>query len=308
LKIKDLKDSGWSLSDDKTESLLNKIRAAGIPLNQYVNGKIFYGIKTGLNEAFVIDEKTKNRLIKEDKKSKEIIKPFLAGKEIKRYQSLRISQYLVFTRRGIEINNYPAIKQYFSNFKERLIPRPIDWAGDVWNGRKPGTYKWYEIQDSVDYWQEFEKKKIIYAEIATKGQFTFDDENFYSDTTSYILGSDSKYLLGILNSKLITFIFSKISSEIQGGFFRWKRQYIEFLPIRLLDLSLPSEEFKHNQIIKHATLMLDLNKKLPFTKTEHEKVIIQRQIDDTDKQIDKLVYDLYNLTEEEIKVVEESLK
>ena len=85
LKIQDLKDSGWSLSNDKTEFLLNKIKSGGIPLIQYVDGKIYWGVKTGLNEAFVIDEKTKNKLIKEDKRSREILKPFLAGKEIKRY-------------------------------------------------------------------------------------------------------------------------------------------------------------------------------------------------------------------------------
>ena len=133
-----------------------KLRATGKPLGEYVNGKIYYGIKTGLNEAFVIDAATKHRLIAEDPRSAEIIKPFLAGRDIKRYQTPTVDKYLIFSRRGIVIADYPAVLNYLMQFKERLMPCPKDWEGK-WKGRKQGTYKWYELQDAVDYYSEFEK-------------------------------------------------------------------------------------------------------------------------------------------------------
>ena len=81
-----LDDKGWSLTDERTQALLDKLKATGVPLSEYVDGKIYYGIKTGLNEAFVIDDQTREKLIAEDPKSAELIKPFLAGRDIKRYQ------------------------------------------------------------------------------------------------------------------------------------------------------------------------------------------------------------------------------
>ena len=133
-----------------------------------MKGKIFYGIKTGYNEAFVIDEETKKRLIEEDPKSAEVIKPFLAGRDIKRYQQPVSDKYLIFTRRGINIDGYPAIKNHLLHYNDRLMPKPADWKGESWKGRKPGLYKWYEIQDTIDYWREFEKPKILWPGISKK--------------------------------------------------------------------------------------------------------------------------------------------
>ncbi|MBW2637968.1 MAG: Eco57I restriction-modification methylase domain-containing protein, partial [Deltaproteobacteria bacterium] len=141
-----LDGGGWSLADEKSQTLLEKLKKTGIPLGEYVKGEIYRGILTGLNEAFVIDGETRERLIAEDPKSAEIIKPFLAGKDIKRYQPLTNDKFLIFTRRGIDIDKYPAIKQHLLQYKERLMPRPRNWQGEKWQGRKPGSYQWYEIQ------------------------------------------------------------------------------------------------------------------------------------------------------------------
>ena len=300
-----LDDTGWSLSDERTQALLKKLKTQGIPLGEYVKGKIYYGIKTGLNEAFVIDSETRIHLIAEDPKSRELIKPFLFGRDIKRYTPSLSDRFLIFTRHGVDIKQYPAIESHLMEYKEQLMPRPKDWKGGEWKGRKPGAYKWYEIQDTIDYYAEFEKPKIMYAEIATQGQFTIDLNNQYSDTTSYILGSDSLFLLGILNSKLFTFLFSKTSSEIRGGFFRWKRQYMYPLTIPQTDISNPADKARHDKMVSLVDQMLSLNKKqLPTVKTDHEKTALQRQIDATDKQIDGLVYELYGITEEEEKIIE----
>jgi hypothetical protein len=181
VSVPDLEDSSWSLVNDSARKLLEKLRRSGVSLSEFVNGKIFYGIKTGLNEAFIIDNIIRNKLISEDPNSAELIKPFLAGRDIKRYEPLETDQYFIFTRRGIDIERYPAIKIYLSKFKERLMPKPKDWNGEYWLGRKPGTYEWYEIQDAIDYYEEFEKPKIFWPEIAGNARFTFDSSKFYAN-------------------------------------------------------------------------------------------------------------------------------
>jgi hypothetical protein len=184
------------------------------------------------------------------------------------------------------------------------MPKPKDFAGDKWLGRKPGNYKWYEIQDGVDYFEEFEKPKILFAEIAITGQFTPDVTNLYSDTTSFILGAYNSFLLGILNSKLCSYFFKTISSSIRGGFLRWKRQYVEIIPIKNIDLNNPSETSLHAAIITHVELMLQLNKELEAATLPDQKEQFKARIGHTDDKINKMVYQLYGLTEEEIKLVE----
>ena len=183
VKFTSLQEEGWSLTDESTQNLLDKLKSKGVPLGDYVEKKIYYGIKTGLNEAFVIDQKTRDDLIAQDPKSAELIKPFLAGRDIKRYQPLKPDKFLIFTRRGINIKNYPAIETYLIGFKERLLPKPKDWKpknpDDKWKGRKPGNYHWYEIQDAVDYYEEFEKPKIIIPAIIKNPSFVFDSQIFF---------------------------------------------------------------------------------------------------------------------------------
>jgi len=203
-----LSEDGWTLGEMNTEKLLKKLQGMGCSLEEFVKGAIYRGIVTGNNEVFVIDEKLKEKLIEEDPKSGEIIKPFLIGKDIKRYQPLSSNKFLIFTRRGINIKEYPAIENYLKQFKPKLMPKPNDWVGEQWEGRKPGPYKWYEIQDSIDYYQEFEKPKIFYPDIAPKGYFTLDESSKYHCANSgYFIGDNRKYLLGLLNSKLITFYY-----------------------------------------------------------------------------------------------------
>ncbi len=183
------------------------------------------------------------------------------------------------------------------------MPKPNGWTGENWQGRKPGPYKWYEIQDTVAYYKEFEGPKIVYAEIATKGQFWLDDNGFYCDTTAYILGSDSRYLLGILNSRLWNFLFKTVSSEIRGGFLRWKRQYMAPLPIRTINPSDSADRAMHDEMVALVERMLRLHgeKEQAGARPAGE---LEGDIRRTDAAIDALVYRLYGLTDEEIKIVE----
>jgi hypothetical protein len=211
---------------------------------------------------------------------------------------------LIFTRRGVDIKKYPAIERHLASFKKALMPKPESSKGSDDPGRKPGSYKWYEIQDVVNYYEEFVKPKIIYAEIATRGQFTLETDNYYSETTTYIIPVESKYLLAILNSSLTTFFFSKISSTIRGGFYRWKRQYVETLPIRIIDFNNPSEKAIHDKLVSLVDRMLDLNKKKAALPLSAEREKIEREITVTDEKIDEIVYGLYGVTDEERKIIE----
>lgn len=300
-----MSDSGWTLADDRKKGLLEKIKSKGVPLGEYVKGKIYYGIKTGLNEAFVIDGETKDRLISEDPKSAEIIKPFLAGREIKRYCELHNNKYLIcipngWTRlhsgqdepRAWFKKNYPAIAGILEPFREKAEKRSD--KGDFW----------WELRPCV-YYDEFEKQKIIFPDISIRGNFTYDNNgSYYCVNTAYILPHTDKYLLGILNSYLINFCYSHLSSTYRGGYLRFIYQYLEQLPIRTIDFTSPPDVARHDRMVFLVTAMLDLHKQLSAAHTADEKTALQRLIDATDREIDRLVYELYDLTEEEIGIVE----
>jgi len=304
IEIKNLDESGWTLADPKSQGLLKKIQIAGIPLGKYVEGKIFRGILTGLNKAFIIDEVTRRRLIQDDPKSAEIIKPFLVGKDIKRYQPLdNKGKYLIFTRHGIDISKYPVILEHLKQFKKELMPKPKDFVGDSWPGRKPGAYEWYEIQDTIDYFQEFEKGKILYPEICGKPEFTFDDSCYYSNNKCFLISLNDKYLLGIMNSKLNYFLFEQMLPKLRGGFFMPASVIFKEFPIRTINFSDPADKARHDKMVALVEQMLALHKKRAEVKIDHEKNLIEGQIEATDKQIDALVYELYGLTEEEIGIV-----
>lgn len=136
-----LTDKSWSLVEKQTQALLDKLHQQGIPLHDYVENPIYRGILTGLNQAFVIDAETRQQLIADDPNSTDLIKPFLIGRDIKRYQPPKSERYFIFTRRGVDIKKYPAIKHYLLQYQKRLMPKPPDWSGE-WVGRKPGSYEW----------------------------------------------------------------------------------------------------------------------------------------------------------------------
>ncbi|MBP7678810.1 MAG: N-6 DNA methylase [Bacteroidales bacterium] len=296
-----LNPSGWQLVDDAETNLLAKLKEKSIPLGEYVKGKIYRGVLTGLNEAFVIDQATKDRLITEDPRSAEVIKPFLAGRDIKRYQQPVSDKYLIFTRRGIHIDNYPAIRNYLLQFKDKLMPRPPDWKGGEWKGRKPGPYKWYEIQDTVAYWQEFEKPKIIISAINKRGNYTLDLQSVYSNDKTTIIGVEDYFLLGLLNSKACDFFIKASASTKRGGYFEYKPMYLAPLPVPIANQDLNNH---HDQIAQLVISLISLNQQIRSANLESQRQQLQRAIDHAERRIDELVYELYGLTEEEVAIIE----
>ena len=300
-----LNDEGWSLVNEQSQSLLTRLQGIGVLLGEYVKGQMYRGVLTGLNEAFIIDAETRRELIKKDRKSAELIKPFLFGRDIKRYDEPSTNSYLIFARRGIDIKKYPAIEEHLLPFKKQLMPKPADWKGGEWLGRKPGSYKWYEIQDSIDYHEEFDKPKIMLPDISVRGNFTLDQSNgYFSANTTYLIISDDKYLLGVLNSSLMTFFYKNSFAAYRGGYLRFFTQYLEKLPIRTIDVNKPSEKAIHDNLVSFVDRMLDLHKKKAALPQSAEREKIEREIAVTDEKIDEIVYGLYGVTDEERKIIE----
>ncbi|MCX8489870.1 MAG: Eco57I restriction-modification methylase domain-containing protein, partial [Cyclobacteriaceae bacterium] len=290
-----LDDAGWNLSSEIEQNLLSKIKSAGVPLGEYLNGKIYRGVLTGLNEAFVIDYETRKRLIREDKNCAEVIKPFLAGRDIKRYQLPQSDKFLIFTRRGIDIEKYPSVKKHLSQFKKSLAPKPKDFKGKEWIGRKEGSYKWYEIQDSIDYYEEFEKPKIIIPAIVKEASCCWDESNYYSNDKTSIIPTTDKYFLGMLNSKVCDYYIKSIASTKQGGYFEYKPMYISKLPIPAVN------ETQRIEITKHVNLLLKINEELKMSKLQSNTEQLKQHIANSEKKINLLVYELYDLNESDIK-------
>jgi type I restriction-modification system DNA methylase subunit len=294
LAVKLLSPEGWSLSGAKVQNILQRITATTLPLARYVKGETFRGIITGLNKAFIIDHKLREQLIREDKNSREIIKPLLVGKDVRRYSIDFNKRYLIWTYVGVPIKRYPAILKHFKQFQKELEKR---W--DQGN-------EWWELR-ACDYYDKFQQPKIIYPDIATNCRFTLDRDGYFSSNTTYFIGGDDLYLLAILNSRLGQFYFKQVCAGLETSgttYLRFFGQYLEEFPVHPINFSDCTDKSHHNRMVEMVEEMLTLHKQLASAKTEHEKTALQRQIDATDRQIDQIVYELYGLTEEEIKIVE----
>jgi len=215
-------------------------------------------------------------LINEHSSSSEVLKPLLRGRDVKRWAVDYQELWLIFTRRGIDIAKYPAIEKYLMQFKNRLT------AG-IEGGRKAGSYKWYEIQDNIAYWQEFEKPKIIYPNICKRNEFAWDESSYYTNQKAFIISSDDKILLAVLNSSVVMFLFENLLSKLQGDFY-------EPSSIFMKDFPIPTATKSQRKVIEK------LVQKCLDAKGKNVKHI--------ETEIDSLVYQLYGLTEAEIKIVE----
>jgi hypothetical protein len=275
----------WKLVTDVTNHILDKLHQNSIPIGEYVGGQIYRGILTGYNEAFIIDEDKRTELIENDSKSIEIIFPFAIGDDIRRYHIRNKKRFLIFTKRGVDIDQYPAIKQHLEKFRIRLEPGTKE-------GRKPGTYQWFEVQDMIAYSEKFKKPKIVYPEIAKESRFAYDtNEEWYLNKTCFFIDWSDLSLLGLLNSKVVWYYLKSICSVLgdaeKGGRLMLQKIYVEKIPI---PISLPK---KQKEISKLVEDILNIG----FSNSNQTAV-------NNEIEIDKLVYELYGLTKEEIRIVE----
>lgn len=222
-----LKEKYWQFDDVVNYSLKLLIENVGKTIKSIRSIAVNRGVTTGRNDVFIIPSNIKEELILQDPKSSKIIKPLLQGRNIKKWCYKSTNAYLVFTKKGININNFRAIKNYLSNYYEQLAPGI---------GRKPGDYQWFEIQDNTAYYQNFEKEKIIWGLTADKWAFAYDDLQHFLPSNGYILTSseiDIKYVLGVLNSNLMQFYFHFVGIMTAGGAFTLKHQTINELPLKI---------------------------------------------------------------------------
>jgi hypothetical protein len=299
-----LDDKGWFLTDERTQALLSRLKALGVPLSDYLSGKIYYGIKTGLNEAFVIDGSTKERLIAEDARSAELIKPFLAGRDIKRYEMPANDKYLILMPRGWTRERSENSKDAFGWFRQNYpaIANHLQPFSEAAEKRYDKGEHWWELR-ACDYYDEFEKPKIMYLVFQVKPAFTFDEAGTYANNAVWITPISDKTLLGILNSKLGWFMISNYCTQIQNGY-QLIFNYLGKIPIRVINFSDPQDVARNDRMVSLVDQMLSLHKQLQEARTPHDQTAFQRQIEATDRQIDALVYELYELTEDEIRIVE----
>lgn len=321
VQLESLSAEGWTLTDSKIQALLNKIKSKGIPLSEYVNGQIYRGLLTGLNEAFVIDQATRDRLIAEDPNSAHVIKPFLAGRDIKRYQTPRADKYLILFPKGFTIKrnlpvsnplhisdssltsdgeadgrepsmvseapprygdmpyddawewmskSYPAIARHLLPFKEAAEKRT-----------DKGDY-WWELR-ACDYYDAFEKPKIIIPTIAKQLSAAYDTDRQFSNDKTTIIPLSDKALFVFLNSELVDFFIKSIASTKQNGYFEFKPIYLNQVPIpaetKLATIIENVKQFDFNQLSNHDNQLI-INKAVyeVFSLTKGEEEIIEQKI------------------------------
>ena len=274
----ELKPEGWRLESPFVFRLLEKIRRAGTPLGEYVNGRFYYGIKTGLNEAFVVDRATRDRLIREDKSSAEILKPFLRGRDVKRWRCEPKDLWLIFTRRGIDIRRYPAVHEHLKQFRERL-------------SKRAGEQAWYELQASPGDTERFEQPKIVIPAIANSTQYVADSRGYFSnDKTSICVSNELHFLLALLNSNTLWWFIRHTAASKQGGFYEFKPMYVAALPIPAASVT---DKARLTELAERAAEQTEAGDAAGLRATERET--------------DAIVYRLFDLTPDEIAHIEKSL-
>ena len=245
---------------------------------------------TGHNPAFIIDNETKEALINEDPKSTEIIKPVLRGEDIKRYQAQWAERWLIMTLPylKIDIEAYPAIKRHLLSFGKDRLEQSGKGLPDGSKSRKKTSHQWFELQDTCAYYEEFAKEKLFWPEMSDKGRFAYDNDKMAGNNKTFIItGSSLKYLCAVLNSSLIYFFVRQKMPSLGNHAFQWEKYTVESLPIPPIS---PSGQRPLIHVID--TILAD---KIAAPKTDTAKL---------EAKINHLVYNLYGLTEDEIKIVE----
>ena len=206
----------WVILSPIEQSIKRKIEAVGTPLKDW-DIQINYGIKTGFNDAFIINTEKRDEILsncqteEERTRTAELIRPILRGRDIKRYGYNWAGLYLIatFPSCHYDIEKYPAVKKYLLGFGiERLeqTGKSHTVNGEKIKARKKTNNKWFETQDSISYWEDFSKPKIMFQEIVQESQFCYDNKGMIcNDAGRIIVGKDLPYLLGVMNSKLFFF-------------------------------------------------------------------------------------------------------
>lgn len=289
-----LGDGPW-VFETNASGIMQKIASAGIPLEKYVTGGVFRGILTGLNEAFVVDNDTAKDLIARDVRSKELLRPFAAGRDVKRYKQPRIRKYLVFIPRGFTderrgdrapndwfADNYPVIAEHLQKFMEKASIR-----------RDKGDY-WWELR-SCNYYDLFEQGKIISPSIVKRVSASIDMSGIFSNDKTSIIASTDYYLLGLLNSRMMDFYARRICTALLNEHFELKPANLAAMPIKCVSETNGFQTKLRDLIAEQAKKLSELNA------SGEER---SEEASEAEHELNKAVYKLYKLTAKEINFVE----
>ena len=273
----------WSILSPVEQSVMDKMEAVGTPLKEW-DVTINYGIKTGYNDAFVIDDATRQALIAEDPKSAEIIKPILRGRDIQRYQAEWAELWLIDLHNGygdvpaVNMDDYPAIKNHLDGFYPQLKKRQD-------KGRTP-----YNLRNCA-YHEDFAKEKLFWMDMSNRGRFAYSDSEMYCNNKGFIMTGESlKYLCALLNSALITWLMKNTARTTGVGLTQWEKFAVERLPIPQIPAA------KQRPFVRLVDSILEAKDADP-----------QADTSELEAEIDRLVYGLYGLTAGEIGAVERAV-
>ena len=276
----------WVILSPIEQSIKRKIEAVGTPLKDW-DIQINYGIKTGYNDAFIINTEKRDEILSncqsEDERTRtaELIRPILRGRDIKRYGYNWAGLYLIatFPSRHYDIEQYPAVKKHLLSYGiERLeqTGKVHNVNGEKIKARKKTSNKWFETQDSISYWEDFSKPKIMYPNMTKYLPFYYDEKGFYQNDKSFMItGAHVSYLAAFLNSSLFKFCFRDNFPELLGGTRELRKIFFDKIPVKEVSDSI-NDKFR----CKVNEIQSD------YTKEQAIK-------------IDNLLFDLYNLTDEE---------
>ena len=274
-------DDAWFISTPIENSIYIKIKKSGKLLKDW-DIIMYRGILTGYNDAFIIDEDTKSRLLKNDIKSQEIISPIIRGRDLKPYSIEFDNKYLIATypAKNVNIDNYPAVKKYLESFGKRL-----EQSGEK-GSRKKTNNKWFELQDTTAYYKEFEKEKIFCKAIGFNLAFSIGEPNLViSAPSSFFVSKKNKYFVGILNSSLIRYFIYNYSDKTGAGDIMLNVQSLEKIPIPEPDKDTESK------LVGLVDSIIQLKKE-------------NKDTSEIEGEVDKIVYSLYGLSDDEIKIIE----
>ena len=285
-------EAPWSILSLPEQSVMGKMLAKGTPLKEW-DVKINYGIKTGYNKAFIIDTPTRQKLVEQDPSSAEVIKPVLRGRDIQRYRAEWAGKWLIATLPSLDldISSYPAVKDYLLSFGKDRLEQSGKRLTDGGRSRKRTQHSWFELQDTIAYHAEFSKEKLLWIELAESGRFAYDEEGLFGDVTTFIMtGNDIKYLSALLNATLPQWFLQQVAPTSGMGTLRWKKVYVETIPIPQISA------VKQRPFIRLVDKILEAKAIDPDADTSY-----------LEWEINRLVYDLYGLTDEEDTAIERSL-
>jgi len=295
-----LTKDAWFIGSSAEQQLKEKIERLGKPLKEW-DVNIYRGVLTGLNEAFIITTEKRNEILvnckdaDERKRTEAIIKPILRGRDIKRYYYEWAGVWVIgtFPALHLDIEQFPSLKKYFlDNFDIRQLEQSGKKYPELgFNARKKTGNKWFETQDQIAFYPEFEKEKVVWKRIGSVIRFAFDDKYTYPlDSNVVMTGNNMKYLCGYLNSTLSIKQLLENSPKTGTGDVIISVQALE--PHKVPPI-LPSNIHTVSQIEQLVDQILAAKKQNPHADTTA-----------LEKRIDQLVYQLYGLTEEEIKIIE----